>query len=423
MTVMVNLVLFLAAFGDTLHFDFDWAVFRHTADSVRIEFYYGIGFRELNFQSVDSLLVAPFRIEFSINGINRQFSESGTLIKRARLRSFQEAIVSHRVFVDQFSVIAPAGSYEVRTSVADSLHAGTVTDTITVPQFGDRLMLSSIQLGNALLADSLTQALAVIPNPGRRFVAGRNQKLYAYFETYGLNPQTRSYELRYYIVSGGGDDTIVRSAPIERPKSSSRSATALEINIDSLNPGSYELVVEAVDHPFSVQNRVIFNLVEAVTSQPRVERYQLQLTPHEQRYYQELQYIATPRELEYYNRLSPEGREAYLAWFWSRHNLSEFVRRMETVEGRFATARTPGIKTDRGRIYVKYGEPDAIERKTMEMEVKPREYWFYYQLGLTFIFIDIHGDGNYRLAWTNSPEEPKTGLEHLLTTEEQDLYH
>ncbi len=422
MTVMANMVLFWAAFGDTLHFDFDWAVFRHTADSVRIEFYYGIGFRELNFQPVDSLLVAPFRIEFSIDGLDRQFSESGTLFKKARLRSFQEAIASQRVFVDQFSVIAPSGSYEIRTAVADSLRSGTVTDTINVPEFGDQLMFSSIQLGNALLADSLTQALAVVPNPGRRFVTGRNQRLYAYFEIYGLNSQTRSYELRYYMVSGGGD-TIVRSAPIERLKTGSRSATALEINIDSLNPGSYELVVEAVDYPFSVQNRVTFALVEAVASQPRAEGRLPQLTPREQRYYHELQYIATPRELEYYNRLSPEGREAYLAWFWSRHNLSEFIRRMETVEGRFATTRTPGIKTDRGRIYVKYGEPDAIERKTIEMEVKPREYWFYYQLGLTFIFIDIHGDGNYRLAWTNSSDEPKTGLEHLLTIEEQNQYH
>jgi GWxTD domain-containing protein len=182
------------------------------------------------------------------------------------------------------------------------------------------------------------------------------------------------------------------------------------------------LVVEAIDQQATAVAMATVNLISEVAGQTGGTPYQLQIGPREEKYYRELQYVATPREVEYYNKLSPEGKEAYLAWFWSKHNLSEFVRRREVVESRFGTARTSGIKTDRGKIYIKYGEPDAVERKTMEMDVKPREYWFYYQLGLTFIFVDLRGDGNYRLAWTNSPDEAETGLEYLLTPEEQNQY-
>jgi hypothetical protein len=81
-----------------------------------------------------------------------------------------------------------------------------------------------------------------------------------------------------------------------------------------------------------------------------------------------------------------------------------------------------GFNTDRGRVYVKYGEPDAIEQKVIEAETRPREYWHYYNTGYIFVFIDLSGDANYRLAWTNAKGEPKTGYESYLTVEEQDQF-
>jgi GWxTD domain-containing protein len=419
---LLSLIVTLLTATTPLRFDLDWAAFKDKGDSVRVEFYYGVGFEQLNFQPQENYLAARFRVDFAMNGIDRPFTQSGTVFKRARIRNFQEAISSQRTFVDQFSVTAPPGRYEIKTTIADTLNSGTVVDTITVPDFNNQLALSSVQLGAAIVEDTVAGGFALVPNPGHRFIVGKNRKLYAYFEVYGLEPGGENYQLRYHLIDTVRNDTIFRSEPIIRTKTGTRGATALEISLDSISPGTCRLAVEARDQSRTAVSGALIDFVAEGGTPAATTPYQLQLTPREQKYYRDLQYIATPRELEYYNRLSPEGQEAYLAWFWSKHNLSEFVRRREVVEARFSTARTPGIKTDRGRIYLKYGEPDAVERKTMEMEVKPREYWFYYQLGLTFIFIDQRGDGNYRLAWTNSPDEPETGLEYLLTPEEQNQY-
>jgi GWxTD domain-containing protein len=145
----------------------------------------------------------------------------------------------------------------------------------------------------------------------------------------------------------------------------------------------------------------------------------------ERKYYGELDYIATGLELQHYKTLGDSSKEQYLAWFWGRRgraSLTEFARRMETAKQRYSTARTSGIKEDRGRIYVKYGEPDEVERTVIEVDRRPREYWKYYGLGYTFVFIDLRSDNVYRLAWTDSPDIPITGYEKYLTEDELELF-
>ncbi|NPV14552.1 GWxTD domain-containing protein [candidate division WOR-3 bacterium] len=417
---MASLLLFSLAVFATLQFDLDWAVFQGESDSSRVEFYYGVPFDQLAFQPGPDGLVALFTVSTELKGIDVQFSESGTINKRARIKSFQDAAQHQRTFVDQFSINAPPGTYEVKVTIADSLNQGTIIDTLTVPDFAAHPALSSIQLAVALLRDTATGRLVVVPNPGRRFGSDA-RKLCAYLEGYGLIPDSGSYEFRYHLVDVLSKDTIVRSAPIVRKKSGAKASITLELGIDSIQDGSYLFGVTLTDHS---NNRTVTTARQFTigSTAPSPRPYTFQPSPQEEKYYRKLEFIATPKELAYYNSLSDSGKVAYLAWFWSKHNLTEFVRRMETAEGRYRSGRTSGINTDRGRVYVRYGEPDAVERKTMEMEIKPREYWYYYQLGYTFVFIDTRGDGNYRLAWTNSPDEPATGLENLLTPEEIDQF-
>ncbi len=427
--MLSSLLLWLGIItASPLQFYVDWSTFHHAGDSSRVEFYYGVPYDQLYFQPLDEELVALFNVTLAMKGLTNQFSETGTIRKRARVRSFQEAVTGQRLFVDQFSVIAPPGTYQIQVNVTDTMKSGTVVDTITVPAFNQNLTLSSIQLASGLIKDTITGKIAIIPNPPCRFPFTDRLKVYLYFEAYGLVPDQNNYETRYILLTATTGDTILSSPPIARQKTSATTALTLELTLDSIKPGDYKLALQLTDKSsnktttaekrFTIRDETPAAPTHYTLTQSLQESLLKDLPESARHYYNEIQYLATPRELAYYHSLSDSGKTAYLAWFWSRHNLTEFVRRMETVEKRFKTARTPGVKTDRGRIYVKYGEPDAVERKTMEMEIKPREYWFYYQQGLTFIFVDLRGDGNYRLVWTNSPDEPSTGLENQLTPEE-----
>jgi len=405
-------------------FDVDWAVFRGAGESCRVEFAYGIPYEQLSYRGTDAP-EASFTVSLDMCGVETGFREQGSIRKRAGIGSFREAEEARRTLVDEFSVLAPPGRYAVAVAVADSSGRGVVTDTLEVPAFTDRPAMSTLQLGAEVVADTADGSFAVVPNPGRRFSPGALDRLYFYLEVYNLAQDSRPCQVNCWVVRREGrlDDTVVRAPPVFRSKTGTGASAALGVSIDGLQPGRYELLVSAGD---SAGDRAAVRGAEFTVSPARTRAdatpYRLELTESSRRHYRELQYVATPTELSYYGALSDSGKESYLAWFWQRHDLAEFSRRMDVAEARYARANAAGVRTDRGRVYVTYGEPDAVEQRVMDVEARPREYWHYYQLGHVFIFVDIRGDGNYRLVYSNSPSEQPTGLGQYLTPDEQQQY-
>lgn len=58
-----------------------------------------------------------------------------------------------------------------------------------------------------------------------------------------------------------------------------------------------------------------------------------------------------------------------------------------------------GYQTDRGRVYLIYGEPDQRDFFSSERSTKPYEVWFYNSIenGVYFYFGDVTGFGNFEL--------------------------
>jgi len=425
------LVLLVAMTG-ALDFSVDWSAFRARADSSRVEFFYAIPYDQLLYTQTDSSgLVAEFNVRLELAGLSNSFRQEGTILKRARIRSFQEAFAAQRSFVDGFSVTAPPGRYRFNIAIAETSSTGqtggTREDTVVLKGFNDGLALSSLQVGSTALTDTATGAVSVIPNPTHRFPDKGLEALYVYYEGYNLSKDSNTYRVRAAIIRSraGKPDTVVKTQPLSKPKQGPSVAYALGVSAAGVEQGAYTLSLELTDAATkkSVSASRGFTIgsiapeLAAATSAPD------SLGPLERKYYDQIQYLSTPKQLAYYKALSESGKLAYLAKFWGIRNLTEFSRRMETADGKYHQPKVAGYNTDRGRVYVKYGEPDAIEQKVVEAETRPREYWHYYNTGNVFIFIDIRGDGSYRLAWTNAKDEPKTGYESYLTDQEQEEFN
>jgi hypothetical protein len=54
--------------------------------------------------------------------------------------------------------------------------------------------------------------------------------------------------------------------------------------------------------------------------------------------------------------------------------------------------------SDRALVYTKFGPPDEILNQPFRFEGKPYEVWYYYRLGLRFVFVDFDGTGDYRMV-------------------------
>ena len=87
--------------------------------------------------------------------------------------------------------------------------------------------------------------------------------------------------------------------------------------------------------------------------------------------------------------------------------LEEFIKRIKYANEHFSTPFKKGYYTDRGRIYIRYGQPDSRTRRQFEIEYKPYEVWEYFSYGgYCFIFADLSGDGEYQLIYSSTPKEP-----------------
>jgi GWxTD domain-containing protein len=139
----------------------------------------------------------------------------------------------------------------------------------------------------------------------------------------------------------------------------------------------------------------------------------------------EVEPIITPEERNAWNKLqTDEEREQFIAIFWNHRDPDPdteeneyregYYERVEYVNEHFSSG-IPGVKTDRGRIYLKFGKPDEVESHpaggTYEREASegggststyPFERWFYRNVpglsGAEIEFVDPTGTGEYRIA-------------------------
>jgi GWxTD domain-containing protein len=83
----------------------------------------------------------------------------------------------------------------------------------------------------------------------------------------------------------------------------------------------------------------------------------------------------------YWVKTSPS--EPYLAWL-------KYKERVKYTQVLFGTQIKAGYETDRGRIYLKYGAPDAIMDRPNEPSAYPYQIWQYYRIGqrsnIKFVF-------------------------------------
>ena len=80
--------------------------------------------------------------------------------------------------------------------------------------------------------------------------------------------------------------------------------------------------------------------------------------------------------------------------------MKEFYERVEFANYYFTlnALDKDGWDTDRGKVYVKYGQPTSVERHVQELNVPPYEIWFYANIDRRFVFEDRSGFGDYILV-------------------------
>jgi len=159
-------------------------------------------------------------------------------------------------------------------------------------------------------------------------------------------------------------------------------------------------------------------------------------TPWQKWLNQDVVYIISDQEKAAFEKLTTDDeRQHFIEQFWERRNPApgsaenkfkeEHYRRIAYANNHFAHAPSPGWRTDRGRIYIKYGPPDEIDshpsggpykRPDSEggatVSMPPFEDWLYRSIkgvgtNVMMEFVDAKRSGDFRMTLDPNPKGKK----------------
>ena len=116
--------------------------------------------------------------------------------------------------------------------------------------------------------------------------------------------------------------------------------------------------------------------------------------------------------------VTTEQLQRYFYSFWLARNPAnpeeswlKYKKMVDIVQERFGSIQVKGYRTDRGRVYLQYGQPNDILEIPSDPVTLPYEIWHYYyldnQTNVKFVFYDPALVGNdYELLHSNKYGEP-----------------
>ncbi len=395
---------------DEPSFEFSFATFRSdtSENNVRLEVYYKIYNDGLQYFKHGDKFVAEYSINVIVFDARKNQVTGYSRERKYEVDNYRETTNGASYLINQIDLQVPKGKYKVVCKLIDKLSEKVSTiekDLIVDDLFRDKIDISGIELTskvepvgtNKSAFDKAGQRIIPFVSAG---ISGESDRISFYVEIYNNFDEPKKVRLEYKINNQ-------RSKSLYKDKFSfelTQPVTRLikEIPMDKLVSGEYELTLDLK----SGRGRKL-----AQRKTRFVVAWSLKALVHNdfKRAVAQLAYVASSDEMEELLRTPPDSQFEAFERFWKRHdkypdtpeNESQqlYYRRIRHANTHFSVVNQEGWETDRGRVYIIYGEPDQVERYPFELSSVPYQVWYYYNLAKKFVFEDSHGTGDYYLQY------------------------
>jgi GWxTD domain-containing protein len=336
--------------------------------------------------------------------------------------------------VEHVSFAAAPGRYGLEVVVTDSATGRAVRNTTAISAFtagpvaSDLLLITGMRA--AAGADTvprggeIRKGSTLLQASGATVLTPRQAQLGYYLEFYAAKAETVSLVVRVRRPDGG-QVVAVPARSVTLPVGGGLQQEMLDLA--GLPPGRYALEIQAAGADSSITRAAEFGMTgfeteraaAGVASGPPPSRFDAMSEAQLDSAYDPLIYLMRSDEQGIFSGLTVEGKRGYLRQFWAKRDptpgtaanqeLDAFYRRIDEATRRFregGASETPGWRTDRGRIFIKYGEPDDRLQRPQAGSTAPYEVWKYTRTReLMFVFLDQTRFGNYSLIYTNDRRE------------------
>jgi GWxTD domain-containing protein len=323
------------------------------------------------------------------------------------------------------------GAYTVEVTVRDSATGRTARQQLRMTSYLEAPAASDVLLATAMRpvsgADSvprsgeLRKGSVIIEAADRPLLTPRQARIGYYLEWYAQAAETAAVSIR---IARGTGERLVTTAAQQVPFGAGGGATRGMVDLAGLPPGDYsfEVVVQGRDTVVTRQAPFRMGGLEAAVAAEAVDaadKFGAMNEAQLDTLYAPLVYLMASDEVGIYGSLTVEGKRGFLRRFWAKRDPTpgtpqneaqeDFYRRIAEANRRFregGAAEIPGWRTDRGRIFIKYGPPQDVLQRPQAGSTAPYEVWKYTRGRLSkYLFLDQTQFGNYALIWTDDRRE------------------
>lgn len=414
----------------------DYACFYHEDSGPYVEVYLNVNGRSLQYQANDSGKIQAF-IELTYL-IEKE--DSVIAYEKFQLNSPEyettENILDMR---DLHRLPVKNGNFDFTLIAKDLVSGETVESSQELREINfekTKAGFSGIQLANKVTATSLDgpfvkNGFDIEPNLAHYFGANQ-QTLYFYAELYfsdQIAGEEEAFLLAYSIIDAKTNELVANLSGFKRLNGQKIHPILQSFDIKNLPSGKYALLLQAKDQKNQVicERKVEFyqsnpdlvnfsainslnTFVDSLTNKAELAEYIRSLYPisnatekafaQNQLKHADLKFMQQ-YFLNFWKSRNPE--DPYVAWL-------AYQEELKKVEQLFAYGKTPGYRTERGRVYLQYGEPNSRQNIPYEPNTFPYSVWHYNKInGLSnrkFIFfspsMEILG---YEVLHSNVPGE------------------
>lgn len=361
---------------------------------------------DINFISVDTGYVAEIQIDIYLSDEEQDFVFTRTLNKEIFSENFDET--NSRKIINMFSTEIPidSGKFETVITVLDKNTGRQVNRKIyfELPSINELpFIISEVLIFDRFEKDSSGKILNFIPNLTGNF-SSDSDFVYLYFDTFITDSTYDSLNIHYVIRDAGNYINQQNQYSISDKNKFKEHFIQLSRHQFERARYSVEISASTGKYQYAINKLISFFWTISPNSPQDID---LAL--------KQLDYLADRDSINYYLKQPFESKRKYFERFWSEMDpnpdthknelMDEYYRRINIANQSFSTMSQEGWLTDRGRIFIKFGQPDDIERHPFEMNSYPYEIWQYYTLRKVFLFIDRLGFGDYYLHPSYLDEE------------------
>jgi len=437
-----SLFLFQIAFcQNELQFDLDFARYKYDSTSVYLEFYYSLNSKNMTVVENQSQKLIEAIVHVEIKNIASDSFFVNKDWKIQNIISGKDSLNNTESLAGVFGFPVPKGNYSLFIKAWDSNNPGlnkTIKENIEIIPHDKYFSISDIEIATNIHNGNVDpqsifykNTYEVIPN-AQMVYSNKLPIAFYYAELYNLTDSVSStdFTLQKLLFNSTGTNIQKNTKTIKQAKNSIVEVGT--INLSKYPTDSYNLVLSLINNrtkkaflsskrfflynPGVIDSSISKNIDGSIVG----STFGILTDEECDKMFLQCKYIAAQVEIEKYESLdSLNAKRSFLANFWKNRDsdpvtlqnefYNEYMKRIEYANTHFYYSGKEGFLSDRGRVYLIYGEPDQRDYFPNESDTKPYETWFYNNIegGATFIFGDISSFGRYELLHSTKRGEVK----------------